>query len=141
MIQRIQSGYLFLALLALGALFSRLPLVQSVGTGGALEHNETFFIAQELLFGISALITFFSIFLYANRKRQMMAVKGAILLTVLGLITIAVDYFVSSGKVGATNLSVDPFAVIGTVVLILQVMGHKGIRSDEKLVREADRLR
>jgi peptidoglycan/LPS O-acetylase OafA/YrhL len=112
-----------------------------VVAGGALEHNETFLIAQELLFGISALITFFSIFLYANRKRQMMAVKGAILLTVLGLITIAVDYFISSGKVGVTNLSFDPFAVIGTVVLILQVMGHKGIRSDEKLVREADRLR
>jgi peptidoglycan/LPS O-acetylase OafA/YrhL len=136
MIQRIQSVYLFLALLALGALFSRLPLITLNGTAA----NDTLLIVEELFIGLSAFITLFSIFLYANRKRQMMAVKGAILLTVIALFAIAADYFTSMGK-EPEGLIVDPFVVIGTVVLILQILGHRGIAADEKLVRQADRLR
>lgn len=136
MIQRIQSVYLFLALLALGGLFARLPLVTISGVAA----NDTILILEEVFIGLSAFITFFSIFLYANRKRQMMAVKGAIVLTVLALFTIGVDYFMAMGK-AAEELDVDPFAIIGTVALILQVMGHRGIAADEKLVRQADRLR
>lgn len=136
MIQRIQSVYLFLALLALGALFSRLPLITLNGTAA----NDTLHIAEEIFIGLSAFITLFSIFLYANRKRQMMAVKGAIALTVFALFAIGADYFISMGK-EAEGLAVDPFAVIGTVALILQVLGNRGIAADEKLVRQADRLR
>ncbi len=141
MIQRIQSVYLFLALLALGALFSRLPLIKPIDIATADSLNEGFFIAQEILFGLSALLTFAGIFLYANRKRQMVVVKLAIVLTVFGLIAFGVEYFVLNGKLGAANLKLDPFALIGTVALILQVMGNRGIAADEKLVRSADRLR
>lgn len=142
MIQRIQSVYLFLALLALGALFSHLPLIRLIDAAGtATPGNQGMLIAQEVLIGLSAFITLFSIFLYANRKRQMMAVKGAIVLTVLALIFIGVDYFVLNAQVGANQLQVNPFALVGTVALILQVLGHRGIMADEKLVREADRLR
>jgi hypothetical protein len=81
MIQRIQSVYLFLALLALGGLFSRLPLITLNGSAA----NDTLHVIEQLFIGLSAFITLFSIFLYANRKRQMMAVKGAILLTVIAL--------------------------------------------------------
>lgn len=136
MIQRIQSVYLFLALLALGGLFSRLPLITLDGAAA----NDTLFILEEVFIGLSAFITLFSIFLYANRKRQMMAVKGAILLTVLALFTIGIDYFMAMGT-EPNGLDVDPFAVIGSVVLILQILGHRGITADEKLVRQADRLR
>ncbi len=137
MIQRIQSVYLFLALLALGGLFSRLPLI----TLGGSAANDTLFILQEVFIGLSAFITLFSIFLYAKRPRQMMAVKGAILLTVLALFTIAADYFIAIGNSSSNDLGVDPFAVIGTIILILQILGHRGIAADEKLVRQADRLR
>jgi len=144
MIQRIQSVYLFLAVLALGALFSNLPLVQIAVQNNGTETftaNDTLLIAQEILFGVSAFVTFAGIFLYANRKRQMMAVKAAIVFTVIGLILIAVDYFMANGKAAEGYVVFNPFAVIGTVALILQVMGHKGIASDERLVRQADRLR
>ncbi|CAN5215699.1 hypothetical protein BH09BAC1_BH09BAC1_30120 [soil metagenome] len=141
MIQRIQSVYLFLALLALGALFSRLPLIVAVEPTDVSQINETLLIIEQIFVGLSAFITFAAIFLYGNRKRQMTAVKTAILFTVVGLITIAVDYFVANGKLGAANITVDPFAVIGTVALILQLMGHKGITNDERIVRGADRLR
>lgn len=136
MIQRIQSVYLFLALLALGGLFARLPLI----TINAAAANDTMYILEQAFIGLSAFITLFSIFLYANRKRQMMAVKGAILLTVLALFSIGADYFMAIGK-DADNLGVDPFAIIGSVILILQILGHRGIAADEKLVRQADRLR
>lgn len=136
MIQRIQSVYLFLALLALGGLFARLPLI----TINAAPANDTLYILEQAFIGLSAFITLFSIFLYTNRKRQMMAVKGTILLTVLALFTIGIDYFMAMGS-ESNGLNVDPFAIIGTVVLILQVMGHRGIAADEKLVRQADRLR
>lgn len=137
MIQRIQSVYLFLALLALGGLFARLPLI----TINAAAANDTILLLEEGFIGLSAFITLFSIFLYANRKRQMMAVKGAILLTVLALFTIATDYFMAMGNASSNEVSVDPFAIIGTVALILQVMGHRGIAADERLVKQADRLR
>jgi len=136
MIQRIQSVYLFLALLALGGLFSRLPLITLNGSAA----NDTLYIIEQLFIGLSAFITLFSIFLYANRKRQMMAVKGAILLTVIALFAIAADYFTSMGK-EPEGLVVNPFAIIGTVAFILQILGHRGIMADEKLVRQADRLR
>jgi hypothetical protein len=136
MIQRIQSVYLFLALLALGGLFSRLPLITLNGSAA----NDTLHVIEQLFIGLSAFITLFSIFLYTNRKRQMMAVKGAILLTVIALFAIAGDYFTSMGK-EPEGLNVDPFVVIGTVALILQILGHRGIAADEKLVRQADRLR
>jgi hypothetical protein len=138
MIQRIQSVYLFLALLALGGLFSRLPLITLNGSAA----NDTLHVIEQVFIGLSAFITLFSIFLYANRKRQMMAVKGAILLMVIALFAIATDYFSVMGKdVIVQELNVDPFVVIGTVALILQILGHRGIAADEKLVRQADRLR
>lgn len=142
MIQRIQSVYLFLALLALGALFSQLPVITVVDGGGVMSAtSSTFLTVEEVLIGLSALVTFFSIFAYAKRKRQMMVVKAAIVLTVLAIVAIGADYFVANGNTTEGYVNFDPVSAIAIVALILQWLGHRGIMKDEKLVREADRLR
>ncbi len=144
MIQRVQSIYLFLALIVLGVVFSRLPIAMwtSAATQNSGPVNETLHVAEEILIGLSAFITFAAIFLYANRKRQMLVVKVAMALTFTALTVFAIDYVRANGlKMEDATVSFDLAGILAVVALILQWLGHRGIAKDEKLVREADRLR
>lgn len=153
MIQRIQSIYLFLSVLAIAAMYF-LPLAQITGYSeefylkavgiykGGEELESTFFISALLAVEIG--FTFFIIFFYKKRNRQMMLGKlNLLVLTVL----IAVVFFYADYAKSLTGLPKDTlvnyqFACILPVIsIVLNYLAIRAIKKDEDLVRAADRLR
>ncbi len=130
MIQRIQSIYLAIAaVLCLVYLFTP-----------SIEVNDLINAAQNypILMGltvVSAIISLADIFLFRNRPLQM-NVGRLNLLLILGLIGYAVFMELSDG---------DFTPVVGAFIplgfLLLNLLAVRAINSDEKLVRDSDRLR
>lgn len=82
--------------------------------------------------GVIALIT---IFLYSDRKKQML-ITGVN--TVLSLVTIVLYYLqTKSFSDGAYSIS----AILTLIIPISLIAAIIGIRSDEKLIKSVDRLR
>jgi hypothetical protein len=155
MIQRIQSIYLLLAGLVLFALFL-FPLAHDIDingvsstisiTGvlqkinGAQVHTQLFvpLIAGTVIVGIMPLIL---IFLYKNRKQQIM------LCYVYILVIIGFSYWMVQtvkSVTGGLTLTTSNFgigALLSSVSIVLVLAAVKSIRNDEKLIKSADRLR
>lgn len=155
MLQRIQSIYLLFAALVLAALFL-FPLVHNVyvnskpltimvtgvyqDVNGQLTHTD-FFTALSIATGLVALIPLAIIFMYKNRKRQVLLCYGAM------LIVIGYSYWVSQAvknAIGDAYLSMNNYGIgiiLLSLSLVLIVLAQKSISKDEKLVKSADRLR
>jgi len=140
MIQRIQSLYLFIALIAAGVLPFVFPLW--INEAGA----EVFFfdnLAFILLFIFSATLSVVSIFRYKNRKSQFVIGRFNI---ILNLILLGLFIYQSLNLSGET----DPAKVvsekgIGIFLPIISIvflsLANKAIKKDEDLVKSVDRLR
>jgi hypothetical protein len=155
MIQRIQSVYLLLASLVIFALFL-FPLVHNVyvggmpstikvtgifqDAGGAQAHTQSF-IALIGATVIVAIIPLILIFLYKNRKQQMM------LCYVYILVIIGYSFWMAQtvkSFTGGADLTTNNFgigALLSSLSIILVLGAAKAIQRDEKLVKSADRLR
>ncbi|MDB5285340.1 MAG: hypothetical protein JWR05_289 [Mucilaginibacter sp.] len=155
MLQRIQSIYLFLASLAIFALFL-FPLVHNVyvdnkpttimvtGTyqdvNGQQAHIDHF-VALTAVTGIAGIIPLIVLFLYKNRKQQIAFCYSAILLVIGYSFWIAQS---SKAIVGDVTLQVNNFGIgmfLCPVAILLLLLAIKGIQRDEKLIKSADRLR
>jgi len=155
MIQRIQTIYLFLAavLLCVSAYFPLIRFVPIEGEGfvsmSALSFTslglENFSLERPYgivaAFGLAALISLYTIFLYKNRKRQM-------LLSMVAALIVVVAYgfvlFYSLRAVEQTSLQVEPnwpVLAMPLVAILLLLMARHHIKKDEALVRAADRIR
>lgn len=153
MIQRIQSIYLFIALLIIESLFF-LPLGEIVADtqNFKLFYNGFFEITQE---GVSLISDTFSIFiliplvgffnllaiiLFKNRKLQMRIVMYNLLLMIglSGIIAFLLYY-----KFAGLNASVLPniSIVFPAIAAILNFLAYRKIRIDEALVKSMDRIR
>ena len=130
MIQRIQSLYL-LAALAVNIIFMYAPLGYGAHGKGIFADN-TLGLALGLL-TIANLL--YSIFLFNNRKRQMLMCKiaGGALFSELALV-----FFLEASR-GFTWANWG--AALPVVAIVLVYLAHKAIYRDEQLVRSADRLR
>ena len=153
MIQRIQSIYLFLASLALFLLFV-FPLANVFDVAGAkrikitgvyeiaengLIQKESF-ILLTIATVILALLPLVLIFLYKNRKKQMMLVYVVALLVILD------SYWLSLVIKSATEviLQVSDYGIgvgLSSVAILFLILAARAVRKDEQLVRSADRLR
>ena len=133
MIQRIQSLYL-LAALAVNIAFMFAPLANTAQGKGTFADN-TLTLALGLL---TSAILLFPIFLFNNRKRQMLLCKiaGGALLSELVLAVFVFSLKSSTGFSWANWGTMLP-----TVAVVLVFMAHRAIYRDEQLVRSADRLR
>lgn len=139
MIQRIQTLWL-----SLTAIVSLLTLKYSFFSGNIsdtatgrkfveLTAVNNFFI---LILTIAvAVISIISIFLYKNRKLQLRLV---ILATILGLVTISLYYFETKKFLEGNYVLT---SVLSFTVPVFLVLAARGIYSDEKLIKNADRLR
>lgn len=139
MIQRIQTLWL-----SLTAIVSLLTLKYSFFSGNISDASagrkfveltavNNFFI---LLLTIAvAVISIISIFIYKNRKLQLRLV---ILATILGLVTITL-YYIETKKYLEGNFVLT--SVLSFTVPVFLVLAARGIYSDEKLIKNADRLR
>lgn len=157
MLQRIQTLYLLLAAVAMG-LTAYFPLADAIGSDDSLvlytyqlvslvpdstPDLPAYFIwplaAIALLVFLIAVIT---IFMYKKRMRQIAIIRGAVILLI---IMIALFFFYYSPELervagGIVGYKV-PGAYLPVATFIFLILAYRGIISDEKLVRSADRLR
>ena len=157
MIQRIQTLWLLAASITLLGLFV-FPYVSFIdlvglgkqifvtGTYSSLNNEmsrESSSIFQAILAGIVAALPLGTIFLFRNRKKQILFVGIAIALIVL----LGVWMFFSassvldtiSQRIQAGNIGVGFFLLPVAIIFLAMAIG--GIRQDEKLIKSADRLR
>jgi hypothetical protein len=155
MLQRIQSVYLFLAALAIFALYL-FPLAHNVyinnipstikitgiyqDVNGQQAHTQIF-VALTAVTAIIALIPIVVIFLYKNRKQQIAFCYSAI------LVVIGYSYWLAQTVKGATDgatLNLENFGIgilLSSISIVLLIAAAKAIQRDEKLVKSVDRLR
>lgn len=133
MIQRIQTIYLFLAAL-LSGLSLALPLPYALSGATALELND--FLPTAILSGLVAAICLAAIFLFRNRLLQISISRIALL---LGLAVIFTGIYFALQTDGQDLPQVG--AAFPLLQIVFTVLGIRGIRADESLVRSMDRLR
>lgn len=154
MIQRIQSLYLFLALILVGMIFF-FPLAHIVlpdngiiyFTFKGLDINEmnvsmdaTTSYPLIILLSIILLVLLITLFFYKNRLKQMRLCVFNIVL-MLGLVFLMWFYsYYFSKTLNATIYYKYPF-IFPFIAIVLVFLAAKGIKNDEELVRSADRLR
>lgn len=157
MIQRIQTLWLLAASITLLGLFvfPYVSFIDLVGLGKQIfvtgtyssvnneMSRESSSILQAILAGVVATLPLLIIFLFRNRKKQILFIGIAIALIVL----LGIWMFFSassvldtiSQRIQATNIGVGFFLLPVAVIFLAMAIG--GIRQDEKLIKSADRLR
>ena len=147
MIQRIQSLFLLLAAACAFGLFAlpfaSIPLVDSPASlmfqDGLYNINDS--VALMALFAIAGGLAFVSIFLFNNRKNQLIVARIAVIANVIGLVMALVLFMQESESLG----SVEPEDELGLFLPILftifGVLALWFIGKDQKLVSSMDRLR
>ena len=137
MIQRIQSIWLFLAAVCV---FLTLRVSTYFGTNKELIPSSFLngldtlpLIFATLATGIVALV---GIFLYKNRKLQL---RLTLLGMVLQLVLMFLYYREIQTYVGKGNFSIS--AILHAAVLLFFILAAQGIRSDDKLIKDSNRLR
>ena len=138
MIQRIQSVYLLLVVIACVAyIFVPFGLVKNAD--GTLE---TWAIKQVVPIMIAAIvvavIAFASIFLFNNRKNQM---KVVLVNIVLSVVLIGLFLFGLTQHIGIQNYIFKIGAILPIFILLFNMLAYGSIKSDEALVKSMDRLR
>jgi hypothetical protein len=156
MIQRKQSLFLAISAVSLIALFF-FPLATFIGSADSLvlfiykleslvpDHSPVFPSILVLLLAvftaIMLLISIISIFMYKNRSLQVFLVKIGI---ILNLFIIAGFFFYYVNELETATGAIVRYDA-GTYLLLAAfvffVLAYRGILSDEKLIRSADRLR
>jgi len=157
MIQRIQTIWLFLASVAIFALFL-FPYLQYADLGGigkalkvtgrysgldGREVLEEFFLLQTIATTLLGVFPIYIIFLFRNRKRQsLLTLLNAVLLLLFGawLYASAIAALAESNqKLSASNIGLGFVLISISIIFLFMALG--GIRKDEKLIQSADRLR
>ncbi|MEZ4888964.1 MAG: DUF4293 domain-containing protein [Chitinophagales bacterium] len=134
MIQRIQSIYLLLSVIfSIVAIAAPIPYAFSGET--AMEFNDQ--IAMIVLAALIAVVSLANIFLFNNRKRQMLICN---IITGLTLVMIGVAGYFSVAHEAVPDVPYYGTALPG-LVLVANLLAKRGIQADENLVRSADRLR
>jgi len=153
MIQRLQTVYLFLASLVIYALFL-FPIANILAPEGAKKimvtgvfetiNNQVVqtesFTLLTIATALMGLIPLVLIFLYKNRKRQLMLVYASV------VALIGFSFWLAQIVKGAAHvlLQISDYGIgagLSSVAILFLVLAAKGINRDEKLVKSADRLR
>ena len=119
----------------------------------SVEFDETEIIANDgrdkmnntwaiVFIGLSATLSLVSIFLFKNRKTQLL-VASVNYLVILGIAIMLYVYSLYMGYFEEKGLDGDftMYAAIPLALLVFNFLASKGIQRDEKLVRSMDRLR
>jgi Domain of unknown function (DUF4293) len=136
MIQRIQTFWLLVAVAA-GLLSLKFPFY----TGSLVVNNAYLRLTAAenipilILTVLSVLISFFTIFLFKNRKKQTSLTALNIFISII----IIILYFLRLKDFSAGSFSLTSIFVF--VLPAALIMALIGIRRDEKVIRSLDRLR
>ena len=144
MIQRVQSIYLFLAFLVAGGLIFVFSLWtdqsgKEVFFMDAVNSDNIYMVITGALFVLSSLFSLISIFLFKNRKTQILLNRVNIILnfSLLGIIVYLL--LTLPGEASVSEKGIGSFLPL--IVILLIVLANKAIIKDEKLVKSVDRLR
>ena len=129
MIQRVQSIYLFFAVLFILSITYFFPVVLNTDNTVVYTFNSIYSHATSLF---SSLILSYSIFQFKNRQRQL-------LLNQIAKFSLSSTFFIIFFTKGEGIPKEGMFVFIIPYVLIL--LANRFIKKDEKLVQSADRLR
>jgi len=136
MLQRIQSVYLLLVLIASGVLPVFLPLY-TLKNGDVVSFMDN--IAFVLLFVFSATLAIISIFSYKKRKKQFVLNRLNIILNLILLGLFIYRLFNLSGEAEVSEKGIGMFLPIVSIVFLS--LANRAVKKDEDLVKSADRLR
>lgn len=155
MIQRIQSLFLALVTLLSLLLFSGSYLKFTETTGSLIKLAFAGIIWQtagqdpqviQAAYPYSALVlliplvSLITIFIYRNRKLQILLVSALIIL-ILSQIIVSVVYFMRITETYGTSLTPGVMMLIPVLMLIFSVLAYRGIKKDDEIVKSYDRLR
>jgi len=144
MIQRIQSLYLLLAALVSGGLIFILYLWTNQSGNDIYAINnigedDLLLKSTGILFILSSVLSFISIFLFKNRKTQIVINRLNIVLNFFLLGIIVYLLLTLSGEAVVSKKGIGSFLPL--IVILFLVLANKAIIKDEKLVKSVDRLR
>ena len=97
-----------------------------------------------LVYALLGVALFVDIFLYKNRKRQMLILRSAYIFGALTLVLQLVTHQSTSAYLGkGRHLSSDfgPVMFFPIGILVFMFLAERGINKDEELVKSMDRLR
>ncbi|UAB81343.1 DUF4293 domain-containing protein [Marixanthomonas sp. SCSIO 43207] len=136
MIQRIQTLYLLISALIMGALYMWFPTVQNEAGTILIDKNEP--IVFGLLF-VSIALTIVSILSFKVRSRQFVINRINI---ILNFVLLGVFVYRSLSVSGETLVSEKGIGVLLPIIsIVFLVLANKAIKRDEDLVKSVDRLR
>ncbi|HLW31979.1 MAG TPA: DUF4293 domain-containing protein [Aequorivita sp.] len=136
MIQRIQTIYLVISAVIMGALFLWFPVVAGQDGTIIIERNEPLVIG--LIFGSIAL-AIISILSFKKRQRQFVLNRLNIILNFVLLGVFVYRSLTLSGETLVSEKGIGVFLPIISIVFL--VLANKAIKRDEDLVKSVDRLR
>ena len=146
MIQRIQSIFLLLAAAAAFGLFA-LPFADTAQqvSASALFSDSIFSITDHpvllALFCIAGGLSFISIFMFRNRKTQLLVGRFAIIANVIGLVFAIILFIQDKDTLGDAVPNDGLGLYLPLIFLVFGLLAQRYILKDEKLVRSMDRLR
>ena len=147
MIQRIQSIFLLLAAGSAFGLFA-LPFASTdQAVAASANFSDQLYTIQDhigllVLFGLAGVLALVSIFLFNNRKNQLMVGRFAFIANIIGLILAIVLYYNDSDKIAENVLIDDGLGLyLPLLFMVFALLAFRFINKDEKLVRSMDRLR
>ena len=136
MIQRVQTLYMFISALLLGALYIWFPIV--LGEDGATVIDRQ----EPLVFGtifLSIALTIISILSYKKRQTQFVLNRLNIISNFVLLGVFVYRSLTLSGETLISEKGIGVFIPIISIVFL--VLANKAIKRDEDLVKSVDRLR
>ncbi len=136
MLQRIQTVYLIISILILGALYMWFPVIMDTNDNVIIHQNEPLVLG--LLFGSIAL-SLISILNFKKRKQQFVLNRLSI---ILNFVLLGVFVYRSLTLSGETLVSEKGIGVLLPIIsIVFLVLANKAIKRDEDLVKSVDRLR
>lgn len=136
MLQRIQTVYLIISALIIGALYLWFPTIINEANEVIIDKNEPLVLG--LMIG-SVVLAILSIFNF--KKRQLQFVLNRLNI-ILNFVLLGVFVYRSLTLSGETLVSEKGIGVLIPIIsIVFLVMANKAIKRDEDLVKSVDRLR
>ena len=136
MLQRIQTVYLIISALIIGALYLWFPIILNEANEVIIEKKEPLVLG--LIIG-SVVLTLISILNYNKRQLQFVLNRLNI---ILNFVLLGVFVYRSLTLSGETLVSEKGIGVLLPIIsIVFLVMANKAIKRDEDLVKSVDRLR
>ncbi len=154
MIQRIQSLYLLFAIIFMvtfacmpyatisttDATYSLLPygLETAAATDSITVSTPNFTVA--ILSGLTALLSLIAIFLFKNRRTQVLLCKVNTFLYITIYVVMALYAFIYYADLQASGFSVTAYVIFPVCAIIVNSIAISAINKDERMVRDSERM-